>query len=133
MSDQNIKGDGFYLNANRNKGKDTHPDFKGFLKLTPQQLAGLIDIYERSREQNKEPILQIDIAAWKRRKDDGEVFLYASNEIYTGERKARGSNGSGGYSNSGGGYSNRVRNTPSNNGGGYKAPEQDFDNEEIPF
>ena len=75
MSDLNIKGDGFYLNANKRKEKDTHPDFVGYLKLTPQQLAGLIDIYERSRANNEDPVLQIDVAAWKRRKDDGEVFL----------------------------------------------------------
>jgi len=133
MSELNIKGDGFYLNQNKTKAKDTHPDFKGYLRITPQQLAGLIDIYERSREQHKDPILQIDIAAWKRRKDDGEVFLYASNEVYTGERKGGNSNGGGGYSNNGGGYSNRVRNTPASGGRGHQAPESDFESEEIPF
>ena len=55
MSDLNIKGDGFYLNANKRKEKDTHPDFVGYLKLTPQQLAGLIEIYERSRANNEDP------------------------------------------------------------------------------
>jgi hypothetical protein len=55
MSELNIKGDGFYLNANKRKEKDTHPDFVGYLKLTPQQLAGLIDIYERSRATTKTP------------------------------------------------------------------------------
>jgi len=122
MSEQNIRGDGFYLNKNKQKNKETHPDFKGYLRLTPQQLAGLIQIYERSKEQGTEPVLQIDVAAWKRQKDDGEVFLYASNEIYTGPRKSQ-QNRSGGYGNSGGGYARQTKPPMSNN----------FDSEEIPF
>lgn len=120
MSEQNIRGDGFYLNKNEQKQKKTHPDFKGFLRLTPQQLAGLIHIYERAKEQGVEPILQVDVAAWKRQKDDGEVFLYASNEVYTGPRKTQ--QRSGGYGNSGGGYARQTK-PPMNN---------DFD-DEIPF
>jgi hypothetical protein len=68
MSELNIKGDGFYLNANKRKDKDTHPDFVGYLKLTPQQLAGLIEIYERSRANNEDPVLQIDVGGMEAKK-----------------------------------------------------------------
>jgi hypothetical protein len=91
MNDQkNVKGNPSYLNTNKEKTEENHPDFRGSLTLTEQQLAALVAIYERASKANAEPILQVDIAGWKRiSRNDEQPYLYITNEVYTGERKPR--------------------------------------------
>jgi len=93
MSDNNIKGDPFYLNENKDKSADNHPDYKGNVKLTVSQLQGLIQIYKRAQQENEEPILQIDFAGWQRQsKDTGKPYVYCTNEVYTGQRRKKPAN-----------------------------------------
>ncbi len=43
MNDQkNVKGNPSYLNTNKEKTEENHPDFRGSLTLTEQQLAALV-------------------------------------------------------------------------------------------
>tara|TARA_R110002167_G_scaffold54541_1_gene155392 strand:- start:1429 stop:1779 length:351 start_codon:yes stop_codon:yes gene_type:complete len=114
MSDQNIRGDASYLNNNKQKTEDKHPDFKGNLILTEQQLAALVAIYEKASEDNSEAILQIDIAGWKRvSKDDGKAYIYLTNEVYTGERKPRNKNA---YSFNSSSYGNKEKSKEEDSG-----------------
>ena len=107
MSDQNVRGDASYLNNNEQKTEDKHPDFKGNLKLTEQQLAALVAIYEKASEDNAEAVLQIDIAGWRRAsRENGKPYIYLTNEVYTGERKARNKNG---YKFGGSSYGNKEK------------------------
>lgn len=93
MSNNNIKGDAFYLNENKEKSADNHPDYKGNLKLSVSQLQGLIQIYKRAQENSEEPILQIDFAGWQRKsKDTGKPYVYCTSEVYTGQRRKKQAN-----------------------------------------
>lgn len=90
MSNQAIKGDAFYLNQNKQKKADNHPDYTGGLKLTVSQLQGLIQIYKRAQENNEEPILQVDVSGWQRKsRDNGQPYVYCKNEVYTGPRRKK--------------------------------------------
>jgi len=40
MSDNNIKGDAFYLNENKDKSADNHPDYKGNLEAVCVSATG---------------------------------------------------------------------------------------------
>jgi len=101
MNDQkNVRGNASYLNTNKEKTEENHPDFRGSLTLTEQQLAALVAIYEQASKNNTESILQIDIAGWKRiSRNDGQPYLYITNEVYTGERKPRNATTTTGFNN----------------------------------
>jgi len=89
MDNNNVaKGEAFYLNNNQRKNADNHPDFVGKLIITQDQLRALITIHEKAREDNREPVLQVDVSGWKgKSKNDGSPYLFCKHEIYTGPRK----------------------------------------------
>ena len=90
MSDKAVKGDAFYMNANKDKSANNHPDLKGRMLMTVAELQALIAIYKRAQENNEEPVLQIDFAGWLRQsKNDGKPYVYCAPEIYTGPRKKK--------------------------------------------
>ena len=91
MSDtRNVKGDDFYLNTNKQKTADNHPDYVGNMKLTVSQLQALIEIYKRATEKEEEPVLQIDFSGWQRNnRETGEPYVYCRNEVWTGKRRKK--------------------------------------------
>ena len=62
---------------NKDKAKPTHPDMKGNVKISSEQMKGLI----AQAKEGKEP--KIQIASWNRKaKDTGQEYQYITAEVF---------------------------------------------------
>ena len=62
---------------NKYKAKPTHPDMKGNVKISSEQMKGLI----AQAKEGKEP--KIQIASWNRKaKDTGQEYQYVTAEVF---------------------------------------------------
>ena len=62
---------------NKDKAKPTHPDMKGNVKISSEQMKGLI----AQAKEGKEP--KIQIASWNRKaKDTGQEYQYVTAEVF---------------------------------------------------
>tara|TARA_R100000544_G_C2225297_1_gene60265 strand:- start:317 stop:631 length:315 start_codon:yes stop_codon:yes gene_type:complete len=71
------------------KLNDKHPDFRGHITISREQLMMLIDIAKQNKD-NPDPSfkLKIDVAMWNRvAKDTGADYKYLSTEVYKKEPK----------------------------------------------
>ena len=66
---------------NKDKAKPTHPDMKGNVKISSEQMKGLI----AQAKEGKEP--KIQIASWNRKaKDTGQEYQYVTAEVFGMQR-----------------------------------------------
>tara|TARA_R110000744_G_scaffold183934_4_gene303326 strand:+ start:510 stop:797 length:288 start_codon:yes stop_codon:yes gene_type:complete len=66
------------------KTADSHPDFRGHIKITLTQLETLVAQAKSSNEQS----FQIDIALWDRTSKKGGEYKFISTEVSSQENKS---------------------------------------------
>lgn len=99
---------------NDHKSEDKHPDFRGKLVVTKEQINKLIEMGKAGME----PTMQI--GAWKRTSEAGQRYIFLSSEVYVKEENTD-QDGWGDESSDSWGS---PKPTPSNAG---------FDDDDIPF
>ena len=75
MSEQYPKSKGAVW-PNDHKTEAKHPDWRGRIKITKEQINKLIEMAKAGQE----PTLQV--GAWKRRSEAGQNYIYLSAEVY---------------------------------------------------
>ena len=70
------KSDGA-LFVNNDKKQDSHPDYRGHIKVTPEQINKLVQMGQMGLE----PTLQL--GAWERvARETGQRYIFVSSEVY---------------------------------------------------
>jgi hypothetical protein len=64
------------LFVNKDRKKDSHPNFRGHIEVTNAQIKRLIQMAKNGQE----PKLQV--ASWKRKSKAGEHYMYMQTEAY---------------------------------------------------
>ena len=75
MNEAYPKSDGA-LFFNNEKQKETHPDWRGRMKLTPEQIKTLIAMSKQGLE------MELQLGAWKRTSKAGQDYIFLSSEAY---------------------------------------------------
>ncbi len=69
------KGDGAIF-KNKDKKKETHPDFRGHVNITSKQLKRLAKMGKKGQE------VKLTLALWKRKSQNGLKYWFISTEAY---------------------------------------------------
>lgn len=112
MAGQDREGGAFF--ANNRKQKDTHPDYRGELRLSKEVVEGLVEQISQGVQ-----FPAIELSGWKKTSNNGTVFISLSGKkpYVKGDQGGQRQAPQGGW---GGGQA-----------GGWKAPSRVDD--EIPF